>query len=52
MLAYLNQVFDVISAYVTFLFGLYVMPGVSIGSIFLVGTLLWIITTTLWMRGR
>lgn len=47
---YLNQVFTVLSHYVSFLFNLIISPGVSIGSIFLVGSLLFVIVTNLWPR--
>lgn len=50
MVEYLNQFFDVIKLYVQFLFSLQILPAVSIGSIFLVATFLWIIVTTLWVR--
>ena len=50
MLNYLNQFLDVISRYVSFLFNLQIVQGVSIGSIFLVASFFWIITTVLWHR--
>lgn len=50
MVDYLNSVFDVIKLYVRFLFGLNVVQGVSIGSIFLVASLLWAITVAFWVR--
>lgn len=50
MVDYLNTFFDVLKMYVNFLFSLQVLPSVSIGSIFLVGTFLWIIVTTIWIR--
>lgn len=50
MIDYINQVMDVLQLYVNFLFTLYVVPGVSIGSIFLLSTLLWIIVANFWPR--
>lgn len=50
LVEYLNQVFQVIKLYVSFLFSLTVSPGVSIGSIFLVGSLLFILAVNLWPR--
>lgn len=50
MVEYLNQFFDVLSLYIKFLFSLQFLPSVSVGSIFLVATFLWIIVTTLWVR--
>lgn len=47
---YLNQVFLVIKAFVSMLFSLTVTPGVSIGSIFLVSSLLFVIVVNLWPR--
>lgn len=44
MLDYLNQFYTVFSMYIKWLFTLILLPGVSIGSILLVATLLWIIS--------
>lgn len=51
MLDYLNEIFDVLQGYVTFIFSLYIVPGVSIGSIFMVSSLLIIIVKLFWARG-
>ena len=48
---YLNGVFTILGNYVAFLFNLQIMPGVSIGSILLVATLLFVIVANFWMRG-
>lgn len=48
---YLNAVFTILKNYVTFLFNLEIISGVSIGSIFLVATLLAVIATHFWVRG-
>lgn len=50
MLDYLNDVFSVLSAFVSFIFSLEFLPGVSIGSVFLVASLLYAISVTLWPR--
>lgn len=50
MVDYLNQFLDVIQQYVNFIFSLYVAPSVSLGSIFLLSTLLWIIVANFWPR--
>lgn len=50
MVSYLNDFFFVLSDYVTFLFKLQISPGVSIGSIFLLGSLFFVIVTALWAR--
>lgn len=52
MLAYFNEFFSVVKQYVVFIFSLEFLPGVSIGSVYLLATFLWIITTTLWHRGK
>lgn len=51
MIDFLNQIFSVLGDYVKFIFSLQFVPGVTIGSIFLVATLLAIITKNLWPRG-
>lgn len=50
MIDYLNQVWSVLSGYVSFLFKLNFAPGVSIGSILLVSSLLWAISRIFWPR--
>lgn len=50
LIDYLNLVFQVIKLYVSMLFNLVVSPGVSIGSIFLVASLLFVITVNVWPR--
>lgn len=50
MIEYLNSMTKVLSQYVEFLFSLEIAPYVSIGSVFLVATLLWVITTNFWVR--
>lgn len=50
MIQYLNQVFDVIKGYVAMLYQLNIASGVSIGSLFLVSSLLWVITVSFWHR--
>lgn len=47
---YLNQVFDVIRLYVSFLFNLIISPGVSLGSIMLLSLLLFVIVSNIWPR--
>lgn len=47
---YLNQFFQVIKLYVKMLFSLMISPGVSIGSIFLVASLLFVIAVNFWPR--
>lgn len=51
MVEYLNDVLTVLAKYVSFLFSLELTTGVSVGSILLVATLLWIITINFWVRG-
>lgn len=51
MIDFLNQMFSVLGDYVKFIFNLEFVPGVSIGSVFLVATLLSIIVTNFWPRG-
>lgn len=47
---YLNIVFQVIKSYISMLFSLVVSPGVTIGSIFLVASLLFVIVVNVWPR--
>lgn len=49
MIDYLNQFFDVIQKFVDFMFSLYVVPNVSIGSFLLVSLILLIIVKTFWL---
>lgn len=51
MLDFLNQMFSVLGDYVKFIFKLQFVPGVTIGSIFLVATLLTIVVKNFWPRG-
>lgn len=44
MVDYLNTFYSVIKLYVNWLFTLYITNGVSLGSILLVATLLWVIS--------
>lgn len=50
LIDYLNIVFQVIKGFVSMLFNLIVSPGVSIGSIFLVASLLFVIVVNVWPR--
>lgn len=50
MIDYLNQFWQILGLYVKWIFTLQFAPGVSIGSILLVGSLLFVITVTLWFR--
>lgn len=50
MVSYLNDFFFVLSNYAIFLFKLEIAPGVSIGSIFLLSSLFFVVVTALWAR--
>lgn len=50
MLDYLNQFWQVFGMYVQWLFTLQFVPSVSLGSILLVGLLMYVIVSTLWFR--
>lgn len=50
LIDFLNQIFQVLSGYVKMLFQMEVTTGVSMGSILLVGGLLFIIVTNFWPR--
>lgn len=51
MLDYLTSFFHVIQGYISFLFSLQFLPGVSIGSVFLVSLVLYVIVKLFWPRG-
>lgn len=50
MLDYISDVTTVLQLYVTMLFNLYIVPGVSIGSLLLLGSLFFALVTNLWIR--
>lgn len=50
MVDFINQMLDVLQSYVKFLFSLEFLSGISIGSVFLVASLLYVLTVTLWHR--
>lgn len=50
MLQFINDMLDVLGSYVVFLFSLEFLPGISIGSVFVVASLMFVIIETLWVR--
>lgn len=49
MLEFITDAYKVIQYYIMFLFRIYIVDGVSIGSVFLVSIILWIISV-IWVR--
>lgn len=49
MINYLNEFFGVLKLYVNWLFTLFLTDGVSLGSIFLVASIFWVISI-IWPR--
>lgn len=51
MLDFLTAMFRVLSMYVSFLFTLQIVPGVSFGTLILFVTILGLIVKAFWVRG-
>lgn len=50
MIQFLNDTFTIISNYVSALFQMYIVPGVSMGSMILISLLFFVIVTAFWAR--
>lgn len=50
MVNFINEFLSVLGTYVRFLFSLEITSGVSMGSVFLVATILFLIVDSLWVR--
>lgn len=52
MIQFINDMFSVIGKYVSFLFSLQFLQGVSVGSLFLISLLFYAIVKVFWARDK